>query len=281
MPGILGNTGFPPPSLQDAINAALATTGLKSSLDVGLSASYAPNGANPQKWLDLSGNADDFFLGATGSVQTDDPVFNGAAGGLSLNEYWGFAGAQFFRLAQANPAWVNSLHKSGSIFSLMWIWFAQSTAVSGDNNILAGDFGSLSLSSVGIGFQGDTAARPKIIVSNGSGLALNVQADTSQNPSAWNMVAVTVNDPAGAGGSFHYLNGGYNQVSGSNTFNGALTSPSAAAADFTLELMARGDGVGTITTGARLGCFAAWQGTAVTKAQFDIIWSVLRGRFGL
>ena len=90
------------------------TTGLKLCLDKGDANSYASG----QSWLDVSGNGYDFFLGATGGAEASDPTSNGTAGGRSPEEYWSFDGVQFFRLASANPTWVNNFHKDNAKFTL-------------------------------------------------------------------------------------------------------------------------------------------------------------------
>lgn len=66
-----------------AITRLNLSSGLKLCLDAGDAASYPGTG---QSWLDVSGQANNFFLGANNTVTTDDPSFSGTPGGLTANE---------------------------------------------------------------------------------------------------------------------------------------------------------------------------------------------------
>ena len=95
---------------QDIVDASL-TSGLQLCLDAGSASSYD---GSSQKWLDLSGNGQDFFRGADGSATTDDPTFNGSAGGLSSSEYFSLDGGDFFRYDAANTAAMNGVHHNNA-----------------------------------------------------------------------------------------------------------------------------------------------------------------------
>jgi hypothetical protein len=87
-------------------------------------------------------------------------------------------------------------------------------------------------------------------------------------------------DENGGSVSFGYLNGAYNQVSSSNTFDASYTSPSAASATSAWNIGARGGGNAKINNGWRLGMFALFP-TALTKANFDTLYTDIAARYGL
>ena len=112
------------PTLITAITTAGLTSGIQYALDAGDSNSYSGTG---QSWLDTSGNEQDFFRGADGSASTDDPTFNGTAGGLSDTEYWSFDGGDFFRYDSAQETWMDNLHKNNARFAFMaWVFVKHS-----------------------------------------------------------------------------------------------------------------------------------------------------------
>lgn len=256
--------------LLSIIQSASADTGLEFCLDAGSALSFTSG----QKWLDLTGNGFDFFLGADGSSGSDDPTFTGTAGDLSSGEYFAFDGGDIFRYDAANETAFNDVHKDDATTTFL-------IAVYMPDPLAAGAFFGTGFGAVDVGFVFTyNGAAIGYQVLNGSGsVALNTQFDDTPNAGGWNVVAVSV-DEAGGAVSFGYLNGSYNQVSASDTFNAAYTSPSSSSATDTLEIGARGDGNQKLPNGARIGAAAMWS-RALSKAELDDIYTPLATRYGL
>lgn len=261
-------------TLLKAIQDASLTTNLKLALDFGSISSWPGSGT---QWLDTSGGGIDFDR--TGS--SGGPVPTGSAGQLGSGNYWTFTGnpglGRFFTYETTNAAWMETLHKDNAIFSVIVALHsvADGEAILGDN---AND-----LSSVGLQINGANGGgiKPRLIVSNGTGVAaLDVAADNAISFSSWSIVGLSIN---GAGGSvsFFYQNGNYNPVSAGNTFDAAYLLPSAAGAAAVMQIAAAGAGAALVNAAARVAFFGMWQGTALTKANFDSLYASLKPRFGL
>jgi hypothetical protein len=270
--------GVDPParSLHDAIVDASLTSGLLLCLDAATISSWPGSG---QSWLDLSGNGRDFFRGADGSASTDDPTFNGSANGGSASEYWSTDAGDFFRYDAGVEAWQSALHQDNAAFTILATVYAPTGAttfrVCGTQ---ANDVGN-----PGIAYQiVDAIGAPRIQCLNGTGAAISVAGDTSITADDWNFIGISLNEATGAGGAFHYLNGAYNQVSAADTFTSTYTSPSAAAANFAMEIFAEGNATQKSSSGCRIAQLAIWS-TALTKANLDSIFAdaAVSTRFGL
>ena len=103
--------------------------------------------------------------------------------------------------------------------------------------------------------------------------------DTSANTSAWNQIGIVIDEAGGSSASFWYLNGAYNQVSSSNTFDAAYSSPSSATGD-DCDFFENGNAGETCSSGVRLSGCMIWNDIR-TKANFDSLWALQRTRFGL
>jgi len=273
--GTLGGFSSSQRSFYGDIVAAGLTSNLKLVVDVGAAASYTTG----QTWSDLSGVSTGFFRGADATPAPDDPVFNGVAGNLSVNEYWSFDGTQFFTYTTSNPSWVNALHKAGAQYSLIvWMYLGSTASESfhfHDHNTTAGDIG------VDFGIGSGAAGKQHVNVRKGSaGSALNKSADTAMSTGAWHMLGLSI-DEAGGAVSFFYRDGSYDQVSTSNTFNAAYTTPSTSAASNTLHAASNGAGGQIYPNTNRMAGIMAWQGVVLTKANMDTLWASQRTRFGV
>lgn len=251
------------------------TAGLQLCLDAGDAASYTSG----QTWNDLSSNGDNFYRGASGSPSSADPVFNGTAGQLTGSEYWSFDGSQYFQYTTSNTAWMNSLHQANAKFTLACWLYAVSSG--GPTQGIIGDDANLVVPGTEWALGATVSGRPQLYVANSGGPALNVSGDSYLNYNAWNFVAISLDSTIGAGGGFHYLNGAYNQVSGSDTFNSTYSSPSAAASSYPLGIGTSGNGAVPLTNGSRMAIVMAWAGVSLTKTELDDIWTATRSRFGV
>lgn len=257
------------PTLSEVIQLAGLTSNLQLCLDVGDPASYASG----QTWADRSGNAYNFYLGADGSATASDPTYAAVA---DRQSYFSFDGGDYFTLAQANPTWINNMHKNNAAWT--WLMLYRHPA---SGNIRP--FGTDASSSSSIGCDVAMSGNLNLEVNNGGAGAavLDVTSDSLSNYlDRWNVVACSLNEAAGAAGSFFYHNGNYAQVGGSNTFDGTYSSPSASSATYAMNLMALGNAVNPTASDTRISCVAFWS-AALSKANIDSIWTLLRTRFGI
>jgi hypothetical protein len=250
----------------------LVTLGLTSNLqlvlDAGARASYPSAG----KWLDLAGSGYDFFRGADGDTDGDEPTHNGTPGGLSSSEYFSFDGGDFFTYDSANETWMNNMSKDSGQFSIIiWVYH---NAFSGNESYV----NTLGSGSPGVNFGKDAS----------SGIQCQLQGSSQQlddlpKTSAWNMIGWTARDGE-TDGTFGWLGNadqsGYNQQSASDTFT--LNWTGSSDANETLRIGAsNGSAVNPLAASARVAGVMIWAGGFITKANMDSIWARQKTRFGL
>jgi hypothetical protein len=222
-------------------------------------------GDGGQVWADRSGENTDFVRGAVGIVDSADPTFNGAVGGLSGNDYWSLDGGDYFSPAtQATPSWVQAFHKNGAAFTIM-------TGVypTGTSGVICSD-SRLNATSIGFTFR-FTGSALYLGVFEGAGFNIDAAAATL-NVDAWNIAGVSVNENGGATAGVFLTNGT------TETFNPAYSSPSASDADYLFRICALGDL--TAFLGGRMGWIAIWD-TALTAANMQLLYALMRGRFNI
>ncbi len=235
------------------------TSGLKLCLDAGDAASYTSG----QSWLDRSGNGYDFFRGANGTATTDDPTFNGSAGGLSVNEFFSFDGGDFFRYDTTNETWMNNLHKDGARYTIIgWINILSSANA---QPVLANGQGLST--TVGIEFGASNTNTLRLRIGNGGGaFALTTETAATLSFGTWIMVSATVDEAAGTG--FLGVDTTF------TTFTSTYTSPSASNAPQTMEIGARANAAnGIFVNGSKIAAVMVWEGVALTQAQVAAIYN--------
>jgi hypothetical protein len=260
------------PTFLSIIQDASLTTNLQLVLDAGDVASY-PSGS---KWLDVSGNGYDFEFGSTSGPDSDDPTFNGAAGGLSENEYFTSDGGDRFTYDSSNETWMNSLHKNGAVFSFMAVFYNNNGVINAGSTFVSTN------SEIGVQNNINTSRHNFGVAKGTPGAPLDARGDTLLTNPGWNFCGVSL-DENGGDKSFFYLNGAYNQEiavgSTANTFDAAYSSPSSSAATDVFHIFADKDN--GAASGARMAILAWWSGTALTKANYDTVWAEIRGRYSL
>ncbi len=262
-------------TLYNAIVKAGLTTGLRICLDAGDRLSYDLAQADPQKWLDRSGNGYDFHLGLTGAAAADDPTFNGKAGDLSNKTYFASDGGDAFDYDSANETWMNNLHLDNAVMSVV----ASIFPIASMTNVL---FGTIN-TNPGVHLRIDTAGKLAFRQSNAAGPQFDKTADVTMITNAWHIVGMTLDEAGGANASFFYRDGAFNQAGAADAWNGAYTSPGGTNNHF--AIMAEGSDDTTsfsqvAPSGMRLQFFALWT-TALTKANFDKLFAALRSRPGI
>jgi len=270
MIGINGQVANPP--FIDILTDLSLTTNLELCLDAGDPASYTSG----QKWLDTSGNGYDFMLGSeTGSPSTgDEPTFNGSVGGKSASEYWGFDGGDFFRYDSANEAWSEPFHKNGGLGTLVGMMYYPSSP-SGTIKIMGDALNSNNDAGFNVSTEAaDDYMRYVVLLGTGGPNGLYAPSTTALDRGAWNFWGLSFKEDGGASGSFWNVNGTV------DTFNGNITTPSAAAAGAILEIGAAGEGSEPLSNGSRLGVIAGFS-TNLSQANVELIRTNIVGRYGL
>lgn len=259
-------------TLKTAISRAGLTNDCKLILDAGDRDSFQPLQANPQKWLDVSGNGEDFFLGATGSASTDDFSFQGSPGSPNKNTYWIADGGDFFRYDTTPTTWMNNLHKDNARFSWFMLIFVPSN--------IASSMWSTRHTSSGYGAVSNfviTTGQWNMIVLHASGEALRVTSDAPFPFGKWVAIGGSINEPAGAGGSFLWRDGSYETVSGASVFNATYTSPTTSDTN-RFDIMGGLPGDSASPSGTRIQAAAFWEGSTRTKKELDTLYSLVRSR---
>ena len=243
------------------------TTNLKLCLDAGDASSFTSG----QSWLDRSGNGYDWFLGAGSGGSTDDPTFNGTVGGKSKNEYFSFSGDDCFTYDTANETWMNNIHKDNARFTLLWAFLP-----GGTNGTFWVDFGNAPGQA---GFRAmwvSSGAELDVVVANaGANALVRTSSTLGMHTADWNIGMVSIDEAAGASGSFFMGNGKV------EIFDGTYTLPNASNAVNTVQISANQGGSVQFPSGSRLTIFAAWEGVALMPGQAQSVFSVLRERFAI
>lgn len=269
-------------SLMDIIAAQGLTSGLQLCLDAGAAVSYSSG----QKWLDLSGNGQDFFRGADGSATATDPTFNGSAGALNTTNYFSSDGGDLFAYDSANETWMNNMHKDNAKFSAVFIYWP----IASVNQFLF-DSGYVTYFDSIFTFDFVTAPGAFIAVSGGNALQVQATGDTISagaayistatiTGSAWNFLGVSQDEASSTG-----LNLQINGTAESNQNLTYATPSTGAAAGATLGGARFSDGGSTVSympNGARLRAVAMWNtnigATALANLRSAL---VAAGSFGL
>lgn len=268
--------GGRPPYLINKLDQLGLTDGLRLCLDPGDALSFD---GTSQTWNDRSGSGLAFLRGASTSVSSDDPAFNGEAGRGSGDEYFSFDGGDILRLSGANPAWVNNLHKDGALFTLIeWVW-----PVAGTTNRLfcTGTPQSTNVGVLTFLASGGNANYAVCRATSGSFAIQSSLALTHPWTGArWNMVSYAIGENDGATGSWV----GNNNAAGDyafNTFNANLSSPSSANASGIAEIGSSGNGDVPMPSGSRVGMFALWEGVKLAQTDIQRIFDATREIYGV
>lgn len=225
-------------------------TGLIYTLDPGEVTSYDPD-TDAQALLDLSGNGNDFNVGATSGSEASDPTFNGTKGALTKNEYFGLDGGDYLTVASM-PAALETFHKDSAVGTIAgWFYYAP------DGVTTQGFFGSGLAGSTGLGMklvgaaadgtirlQGGNGAGASIINQN-SGIVLNSAVGTN----LWVFIAAAFDEAANS------LRVRANDVTASTVCT--YSSPSASDVGAFSIGAVRSGGI-PLANGSRIGPQWAW-----------------------
>lgn len=216
--------GTQPTSLRDFAEIAGLQANLQVCLDPASIDSWPGSG---QTLFDISGNNRDFFLGATGSVSTDDPTFNGTAGLLDSSSYFSSDGGDGFKKTTVNDTFFDSLHKAGAAWTIIYIEYYTSAYGPG----MCTQAGAFATNSTAIGIcTWVTSLRPGFSVGNGSA-TVGTNVITSGSPMATStMLLVGLGyryNSATSRDFIGYVNGTYQNTN----YTSPSFTPSASAAN--------------------------------------------------
>ncbi|WP_395448698.1 hypothetical protein ACHMW7_28490 [Aminobacter sp. UC22_36] len=261
IPGLAPSMGAPSTDTLAVIDRLGLSANLKICLDAGNQASY-PGG---QKWLDLSGNGHDFFLGSSATVAADDPTFTGVIGRKSGNDYFAHDGGDYFLYDTANEAWMQNMHKAGARCSVAgWYRFGDFATING----LAGT--SQPTGNVGWRWSMTTTTHQFYVVNGGIDV-LNLQVAHGSASGQWLFMAASVDVP----NNKSIMCQGPTQTVGTATY----TSPSAGNASLVFSVAARGSGDQPLRNGGRSSNFMCWEGRALTEAELRAFYEATRSKY--
>lgn len=116
------------PTFLNMIQGAGASANLDFCLDAAAGASYD---GTSQTWVDLTGNGNSFFRGATSGSEASDPTFSGTANKRSSAEKFTFDTGDFFR-ETAGHTFAESWHKENGVATILGV----ATRPSGGTNFI-------------------------------------------------------------------------------------------------------------------------------------------------
>ncbi len=248
-------------SVPRSLIADLGGLGLTADLQFALDAGDAASYTTGQKWLDLSGNGQDFFLGADGDATTTDPAFNGVAGGLSRNEYFSHDGGDYFTYDTTNEAWMETLHKAGAVFSFVcWINIGSFGAEQGILSTRSAG------STIGAMVRVQASSAVNLLVTNGGTVVRSQSSAATLAAGAWRMAAVSIDESVGTNGLIIGVNSSYTLASST------YSSPASGNASNTMTIG------NLLSSGSRLGMAAMWD-RALSQAELVAVYQATRGRY--
>lgn len=246
---------------RSSVQGLVAQLGLAPalSLDAGDRTSYGGTG---QTWTDLSGGSRNFTRGADTSASTDDPTFNGTAGGLSASEFWSFDGADRFAQANANGAFENAHHKDGATRTFCAYLLPASLSA---GQVIYGAINSGT--NIGVSFLVTSAGTLRLQVGNGtSATSFTSTGALTASSAAFVLVSYTIN-----GASFFLINGN------AETFTATVSSPSASNATNAYSIGAAPNGTSPILSGGHLSIVGGFN-AALSQAQAVALSTMIRQR---
>lgn len=272
-PHLMGRSP-PPADLMGIIDYCGLTSGLKMALDVGDSGSVSVSSS--QNFNDLSGTGSNWFRGGNGSVNSQDPTFNGTVGGRSSSEYYSHDGADYFAFQTSNPSWVQGMHKADAQYTCAGWWYFTGYAGSGCGLLVSNGGDN---AKVGMMWGVNSTRTMNFSITNGGGsniLSLAQPTDVGDLPlNQWLFLAGSVDMTVGTG---------VTKINGSTRLHSGLSfsgTPSTGNASNTITMSARAATFLPVPSGTRLGIVTAWQGRALSGGELEAMFEATRSRYGV
>jgi hypothetical protein len=265
-----GMTPIIKPLFRVSASKALQMLGLTASLvlDAGDIASYD---GTSQTWVDVSGNGNNFYRGATSGAEASDPTFTGVAGALTAAESFSFDGGDWF-VPTGSPTFDDALHHAGAKWTTIALFYNANT---GTVRSFFGNQNSGILQGIMVGIS--AGQLNDFIVQNGTAAQTTVQGGgVTFNLNQWNFAVWSVDEAGGANASFARLN------RSTQLLNLAFTSPGVGNASASPAIGSRGGTTGALNklaNGDKLAVFILFNSTNLTRAQIKAFHTLMQGRF--
>lgn len=233
--------GRPDKSLKNLVRNAGLLANAELILDPGDRNSWPGSGTT---WFDVSGNGVHFKLGSTASPVASGPTFVGTVGARSDNEYWNSpsGGVGFSLNAGTNPAFFETMHKSGFNFSIVELVYQTGGYGAGFTT----KTGAINSQNVGVSTFQAAGYFVSEIIGNGSSNVSRVSA-TAGGANAIYMYGIGAKYiSATSRDANDYVNGTFAQSNGGGTFN-----PSASNAGLAARYGLTSDGSTAMSAGRR------------------------------
>ncbi len=249
--------------------------GLQLFLDAGNSESY--DGLS-QTWTDLSPSGTDVYRGPTSGSESNDMAFNGVAGGMSSSEYFSTDGGDWLKIVGNNPTWIEQIGHNNAAFSFLFFFY-----YTGGESLFGTYYGSASERKgyrmyAGGGMQ---SSYVRFNTKSTTGTPIDKTGDDETPKNQWCALGMSLDESVGVGGGFFYLDGSYNKVGGSDTFDATYTSPYTGDAEYDFTLFATREGAASrLDNGSRIAIAIGYD-RALSKFEMDKLWNQYKGRFGL
>ena len=236
----------------DIIRTLNLMTNLQLCLDAGDAASYAGG----TKWLDVSGNGNDFWLG-TDATAIADPTFTGTSGDLKDSTYFLNDGSSYFTTVAANPTWVKNISKDSSTHTLA-TWF-YNFGLGSTQDMAGTDAGAPT--NFGWYF---TIRNTNVIAFQAENGVTGYNLDSTATVKVgWNFLAISVDEASSVG--ITHVNG----VNETQAYNYA--APSANDPTFAMNIGCLGNGTTRSDANSRMGAFMGWS-RALSAAELMSLW---------
>ena len=274
MMGASGGAAASPGFLGDIEGVSLDTN-IICCLDAGAEDSYD---GSSQDWLDLTETNIDWWRGTNDGAAANDPAFNGTSGNESSSEYFSFDGGDWLTV-KTQPAGFQLWHKDNAEFTAVF-WIFIPTGGMNNSRFISDCTSNAASTGFKFGTEGSGTSDDffcQCLNSTTSPPMTGTSSETAHvTENAWNMIAVSIDEAAGAGGSFFYKRAGASSTI--DTFNAAYASPSTGSATFDMHIGADGGTGSPVVSGTRMAGVFLFS-TNLSQANLDSIYTATNRSF--
>jgi hypothetical protein len=247
------------------IQAIGADANLDFCLDAASIDSYIGSG---QSWLDLSGNGNNFYRGATVNAEASDPTFNGIAGDLSSAEYFGLDGGDHFNETAAHT-FAETWHKNNGAFTIAGI--AQKPTGSTFSPIFSNNNGfNTNGTYTSLTTSGSSNLTLQLFIISGGFSALNLTQSMGDLAGSVVFFAISIDESVGANGLTFQANA--TRFKATSTY--ASTGTNASAYSYKVG----GTQGASSANGTRFYCTAGWS-RRLSDTELDDLYEKLKVRY--
>lgn len=225
-----------------------------------------------------------YFRGSGSGSDALDPTFNGVAGDLSSSEFWSFDGGDIFVMDVDGidtgtiniPNWWQDWHQDSADFTIV-VWADVGTLAL--NPLFSASGPAAGGNEAGVIFHQTLAGELSLQVrhnSSGDALALVTSSGLGIATDDIGMMAISVDEAAGAAGSLFFWNDGTKVT---DTFDATYTAPGGVSSTIP-RIAADVSGGNKVSSTFNLFAVRAYN-KSLSEAELDTEFDRLKGRFGL